>query len=75
MCLALGVFGVLHQEITGRVNLDLLAVYTVLLGLPGAVGVIHLVRGSDEIPDTPGSSSASQPPPSQPPPSSASLQS
>ena len=45
-CLAVGVFGVIHQELSGRVNPELLVVYTALLGLPGAISVLQLVRGT-----------------------------
>lgn len=62
--LVLGIFGVLHQEITGRVNLDLLGLYTLLLGTPGAIAVVHLVRGNEGQSDTPSSSPAPPPSPS-----------
>lgn len=69
-CLGLGIFGVAHQEITGHVNLDLLAVYTVLLGLPGAVGLVQLTRGKLQVTVTTESPSPSPVPPSLPPSSS-----
>lgn len=44
-CIAVGVYGVLHQEVTGHVNGELLAVYTTLLGVPGAIGLAQLLLG------------------------------
>jgi hypothetical protein len=64
-CLGLGIFGVAHQEITGHVNLDLLALYTVLLGTPGAVGLVQLLRGRLQVTVTTESESPSPPAPSQ----------
>lgn len=45
--LALGVFGILHQELTGQANPALLAVYTALLGIPGAANVIAIIRNGN----------------------------
>jgi uncharacterized membrane protein YuzA (DUF378 family) len=50
-CWAVGIFGVLHQELTGKVNAELLLVYLALLGIPGAVALLQL-RGKVEIQDT-----------------------
>ena len=58
--LGLGVFVVLHQELTGQVRPELLLVATTLLGLPGTIGLVQLFRGKSETPSTAGSSSASQ---------------
>lgn len=52
LCLAVGVFGILHQEITGSVQGELLLVYTALLGIPGAIGLLQLSRGRQETEDT-----------------------
>lgn len=49
LCLGLGIFGVAHQEITGRVNLDLLVLYAVLLGTPGTIGLIQLAKGKVQV--------------------------
>jgi hypothetical protein len=58
--LGLGVFGILHQELTGHVSPELLLVYSGLLGTPGAIGLVTLLRGKAEIPATASSSQASQ---------------
>jgi hypothetical protein len=59
--LAVGVFGIIHQEITGHVNLDLLVLYGALIGTPGAVGAVQLLRGSETPARTTTSSSPSAP--------------
>lgn len=41
--LAVGVFGILHQEITGQANPLLLATYTTLLGIPGAANALSIL--------------------------------
>lgn len=59
LCLAAGVFGIVHQELTGQIRPELLIVYTTLLGIPGAVGLIQLSRGKPEATPTTTSSSPS----------------
>lgn len=44
--LGIGTFGILHQEITGHVNLDLLVLYGVMVGVPGAAALVQVARGS-----------------------------
>jgi hypothetical protein len=59
-CLIIGLAGVAHQEITGKTNLELLIVYMTLLGVPGAISLLQLSRGKEEISGTHDSSSSSQ---------------
>jgi uncharacterized membrane protein HdeD (DUF308 family) len=58
--LLVGVFGILHQEITGQANPLLLGVYTTLLGIPGATSALALLKGTGSGGTTPSE------PPSQP---------
>jgi len=53
--LVVGVFGLLHQELTGQANPYLLGVYTTLLGIPGAANAIALLKstGSGESTHSP----------------------
>lgn len=44
--LAVGIFGILHQEITGEASPLLLAVYTTLLGIPGAANALAILKGT-----------------------------
>jgi hypothetical protein len=69
LCLGLGIFGVAHQEITGRVNVDLLVLYSVMLGTPGTIGLVNLLRGKVQVSVTTEPSSPS-PEPAPPLPSS-----
>jgi hypothetical protein len=71
LCLGLGIFGVAHQEITGRVNVDLLVLYAALLGTPGTIGLINLARGKVSVSVTTEPSPTS--PEHVPPPPSSSL--
>ena len=62
--LLVGFGGVIFQQVTGNVNPWLLAVYTTMLGIPGALSVLQLRgTGKPATPPTPGSS---QPSPSSP---------
>lgn len=64
--LLIGFGGVVYQQISGNVNPWLLAVYTTMLGIPGAIGLLQLRgTGKPATPSTPGS-----PPPSPSSPSS-----
>lgn len=65
--LAVGVFGLLHQELTGQANPLLLGVYTTLLGIPGAASAIALLRstGNGGSPPSPSVEPSSQPEPEQ----------
>jgi hypothetical protein len=56
--LLVGFGGILYQQITGHVNPWLLAVYTTMLGIPGAIGLVQLGRGRSATPGIPGSSSS-----------------
>lgn len=65
--LLVGFGGILFQQITGQVNPWLLGVYTTMLGIPGAIGLLQLGRGRSTTPDTAGSSSSPRHSASQPP--------
>lgn len=68
--LIVGFGGVIYQQLTGKVNPWLLAVFTTMLGIPGALGLLQL-RGSGRQtapttppgPSSPPSSSSPSPPP------------
>lgn len=66
MFLVVGFGGVIWQQVTGDVNPWLLAVYTTMLGIPGAIGLLQLGRGTGRAtpPSTASPPSASPPPPS-----------
>lgn len=66
MFLAVGLGGIIYQQVTGRVSVELLLVYTGLLGIPAAVAVKKLYPGRTETPPTPEPSSPSRPPSSSP---------
>lgn len=68
----LGTFIILDQEITQRVNLELLLVALTLLGTPGAIALVQLFRGSVPPGNTIAPSQQSPVEPSPPQPSSAS---
>jgi hypothetical protein len=54
--LAVGSFGVVHEELTGSASVPLLVVYTTMLGIPGAAGALWLTRagpGPTELPSPP----------------------
>lgn len=55
-CLVVGLGGIIFQQVTGQVNIELLLVYTTFLGIPGALGLLSL-RGKSA---TESSSSESQ---------------
>lgn len=57
--LGVGSWGIVYQQLSGMVNVPLLAIYTVMVGVPGAAGVLKLLR---TVPIDPGSSPS--PPPS-----------
>lgn len=58
--LLVGFGGIVYQQITGQVNPWLLGVYTTMLGIPGAIGLLQLRgTGKPATPPTPGSSSPS----------------
>lgn len=67
--LLVGFGGVIYQQVTGNVNPWLLAVYTTMLGIPGAIGLLQL-RGAGKQsaptipsgPSSPPSSSSPSPP-------------
>lgn len=68
--LLVGFGGILYQQITGRVDVALLVVYTTMLGIPGAIGLLQLSRGRSETPSTAGQPSSPPGSSSSPPPSS-----
>ena len=49
--IALGMWGIWHQEHTGEVRGELLIVYTVILGIPTATNILALLHGSRRISD------------------------
>lgn len=62
--IVVGLGGIIFQQVTGRVNIELLLTYTALLGVPGAIQVLQrLFRGATP---TTGSSPPSLPPSSSP---------
>lgn len=65
--LIFGFGGVVFQQLTGRVNVYLLMVYTAMLGLPGGLALLQLARGRPETPPTPSPSLESQRSSSPPP--------
>lgn len=42
----IGTFGIIHQELTRQVSIELLVVYLILLGFPAAAGIFNLMRPS-----------------------------
>lgn len=63
--MALGVWGIWYQQAHNAVNVELLAVYVVLIGGPGVLAIVQLIRGQ---PST-GTESESPPSPDRPRPS------
>lgn len=59
--LAVGLGGIIWQQITGTVNVELLIVYTTLLGVPSVIALKKLYPGRPETPPTPEPSSSSPP--------------
>jgi hypothetical protein len=52
--LGVGSFGILFQQIQGTINAPLLILYTAMVGVPGAAGVIKMVaRTASEPPSLP----------------------
>lgn len=52
--MGIGSFGIIHQELTRQVSIELLVVYLVLLGFPAAAGLMNLLLpGEDEIEESP----------------------
>jgi hypothetical protein len=41
-CLVVGLGGIIFQQVTGHVNIELLIVYTTFLGVPGVFGLLSL---------------------------------
>lgn len=58
-CLLVGLAGIVHQEATGSVRPELLLVYTTLLGVPGALGLLSL-RGRSSTSESPSQSPQSR---------------
>jgi len=52
ICLAAGIFGILYQQVKEQINIELLLVYLTLVGTPGAIGLVHLIRGKPETDGT-----------------------
>lgn len=53
--IVVGLGGIIYQQITGLVNVELLLVYLALLGVPGALGLLQLRgNGSSGPPPTVG---------------------
>lgn len=56
-----GIYGIVHQELTGRVHLELLVLYMAVLAIPGGIGLFQLVKaGTLPTPDSPSQSADSQ---------------
>lgn len=59
-----GLGGIAHQELVGPVRVELLLVYTTLLGIPGAANILSLRRSptgtESESSSSPAASSPSQ---------------
>jgi hypothetical protein len=64
---ATGVFGVIHEELTGRANPYLLLLYAVVLQVPGAIGLFQAIVVGKQVPT--GTTSTSSPSPVSLPPS------
>lgn len=62
VCLGLGVWGVVHEELSGKPNLGVLALYGVLMVAPGALATLWLAQSGT------GSASPPSPPEPSPPP-------
>lgn len=57
--LGVGSFGILYQQLTGQIVLPLLILYTAMVGVPGAAGVMRLLARS--VPIEPSSSAPQEP--------------
>jgi hypothetical protein len=57
--IVVGLGGIIYQQVTNHVNVELLLVYTTMLGIPGAVALLQLSRGKPETPTTAEPSSSS----------------
>lgn len=58
-CLALGVWGVIHQELSGKADLGLLTFFAILMVAPAALAAVWLAQS--------GTAGPSSDPPVQPP--------
>jgi hypothetical protein len=54
-----GIFGILYQLLTGHTDPLLLAVFTVMLGIPGATNIFWLLKQGGESPRQPSPSESS----------------
>lgn len=63
-CLVVGFGGIAYQQLTNQVNPWLLGAYMAMLGLPGAISLVQLGRGTGRqtTPPTPSPSSPSPSP-------------
>jgi hypothetical protein len=59
LCLAVGLGGIIHQEVTGHVSPELLIMYAVLIGTPGTLALVSLRLGKPGDRDIHNSSSSS----------------
>lgn len=55
-CMAVGTFGLVDSQLTGRISPELIAAYVTLLAVPGAVNLFELRRRGTQ--DTESSSSS-----------------
>lgn len=60
--LGVGSFGILFQQLTGVIHVPLLVLYTAMVGVPGAAGVMRMVAR------TAFTQQSLSPPPEPPPP-------
>lgn len=65
VCLAVGVWGVIHEELSGKADLGRLAFFAVLMVVPGALATVWLAQSGTASPSPP-----SPPEPSPSPPAS-----
>lgn len=47
--LGVGSFGILYQQLSGAISVPLLMLYTAMVGVPGAAGVMRLLARSVPI--------------------------
>jgi hypothetical protein len=52
LLLGVGIFVIMYQQLTGRTNLELLIVALVIMQIPGAIGLLYLLRGKHETTGT-----------------------
>ncbi|MEO5875531.1 MAG: hypothetical protein ABIS86_17075 [Streptosporangiaceae bacterium] len=61
VCLVLGIWGVIHEELSGKANPMVLAIYGIFMVAPGLIAAVWLTQSGT------GSPSSEGPPQPQPP--------